>query len=252
MFKASYILTLFLVSLAVCSVVATSLPGQIHVAMAGPSAMRVMWFTNETTSASICNFGVNTIEEASATGSAETYLENYGSHHVVLLENLKRGTTYKYAVGDGQTMSETFAFSTMPDEDYSGDITMAVFGDMGYMDSVSRPMGILGSKTMSANWSATFSRETLERWKDNKEIDLVWHVGDVGYADDAVFHTAKTLVQFEYEGAYNGYMDWMQNVTATLPYHVLPGNSCQNLYCRISRIFLIILFCSIKNQTAPH
>ena len=248
MFKASYILTLFLVSLAVCSVVATSLPGQIHVAMAGPSAMRVMWFTNETTSASICNFGVNTIEEASATGSAETYLENYGSHHVVLLENLKRGTTYKYAVGDGQTMSETFAFSTMPDEDYSGDITMAVFGDMGYMDSVSRPMGILGSKTMSANWSATFSRETLERWKDNKEIDLVWHVGDVGYADDAVFHTAKTLVQFEYEGAYNGYMDWMQNVTATLPYHVLPGNSCQNLYCKNGLIFL---FDTIKIQTAP-
>lgn len=53
---------------------------------------------------------------------------------------------------------------------------------------------------------------------------MVWHVGDVGYADDAVFHSIKTALQFEYEGAYNGYMNWMQNITATMPYHVLPGD----------------------------
>lgn len=225
MLQFSSFLVFLAAFLAARDVLAASLPGQVHVAMAGPSAMRVMWFTNETTSASICQFGVNSIEEASATGSAETYLDGYGSHHVVLLDNLKRGTTYKYAVGDGKFMSETFEFNTMPTDDYTGDITLAVFGDMGYLDSVARPVGILGSKTMAGNWSATFSRETLERWNNNKELDLVWHVGDVGYADDAVFHTIKTLVQFEYEDAYNGYMEWMQNITATVPYHVLPGNT---------------------------
>jgi len=193
-------------------------PQQIHIAMAGDSGMRVAWFTNQTTQDSIVNYGLFDTNEFSASGSAETYLENGGSHHSVLLNGLKSGTKYSYTVGDGETMSE------VPDKSATRDINLAVFGDMGYLDSVARPVGVLGSLTMAGNWSATFSRETLEKWKNSGEIDMVWHVGDVGYADDAVFHTLKTLVQFEYENAYNGYMDWIQNLTATMPYHVVPGN----------------------------
>jgi hypothetical protein len=212
--------------LVVCAVATAQFqPEQIHIAMAGSNGMRVAWFTNQTTSSSIVKYGVSGVDEYQASGSAETYLENAGSHHVVLLDNLKLGTKYSYTVGDGTTMSEVLQFSTMPESSFTGDINLAVFGDMGYLDSVARPVGILGTLAMAGNWSATFSRETLERWKDNKEIDLVWHVGDVGYADDAVFHTVKTLVQFEYENAYNGYMNWIQNLTATMPYHVLPGMS---------------------------
>jgi len=222
MIKIVQVVSILVLSALAEYVQAASAPEQIHIAMAGARAMRVMWFTNETTHPSICKFGVSNVDESSARGSAETYLENYGSHHVVLIDNLKSGTKYQYSVGDGTTMSETLEFTTMP-ADSTEAITLAVFGDMGYLDSVARPVGILGSKTMAGNWSATFTRETLERWKDNKEIDLVWHVGDVGYADDAVFHTVKTLVQFEYEDAYNGYMNWMQNITASMPYHVLPG-----------------------------
>lgn len=96
---------------------------------------------------------------------------------------------------------------------------------MGYLDSNQRPMGILGSVTMEQNWSAVFSRELMEDLKNKNEVDMVFHVGDVGYADDAVFHSIETAVQFLYEDAYNDYMDWMQNITSTLPYHVTPGTN---------------------------
>lgn len=215
-------------------------PEQIHISMAGDSGMRVAWFTNQTTSLSVVNYGVSETSEFSATGSAETYLENGGSHHVVLLDDLKINTKYVYSVGDGTTMSETFQFSTLPDQSATRDINLAVFGDMGYLDSVARPVGVLGSLTMAGNWSAVFSRNTLEKWKNSGEIDMVWHVGDVGYADDAVFHTLKTLVQFEYENAYNGYMNWMQNVTAVMPYHVVPGMLLRRV-CVASCTLLLIL-----------
>ena len=31
-------------------------------------------------------------------------------------------------------------------------------------------------------------------------------------------------MSFEYEGAYNDYMNWIENLTSTLPYHVSVGN----------------------------
>jgi hypothetical protein len=39
---------------------------------------------------------------------------------------------------------------------------------------------------------------------------------------------------FGYENAYDGYMNWVQNVSATIPFHVSPGNhesECHSPYC---------------------
>lgn len=38
------------------------------------------------------------------------------------------------------------------------------------------------------HWSASFSRATLERLKDEGAIDWIWHLGDIGYVDDAFAH----------------------------------------------------------------
>ena len=225
---------------------ASTKPEQIHIAMAGKDGMRISWYTEETTKSSVVKYGIASVDENSIEGIAETYLDDWGSHHTVLLPSLKRNTRYIYSVGGSSTdgtdmiMSDVFSFATVPeDSDTSNDIRLSVFGDMGYLDSTARPMGILGSKTMAGNWSATYSRELMESWKDNNEIDMVWHVGDVGYADDAVFHTLKTAVQFEYEEAYNGYMNWIQNITAVMPYHVVPGA------CSTASILsvVLIIFC---------
>jgi hypothetical protein len=72
-------------------------------------------------------------------------------------------------------MSEVFSFNTMKNAESRDPIRLSVFGDMGYLDSVTRKMGIMGSVTMANNWSATFSRELLEELKNNNEIDMIWY-----------------------------------------------------------------------------
>jgi phosphodiesterase/alkaline phosphatase D-like protein len=119
-------------------------------------------------------------------------LPGYGSHHKALLSGLELESTYYYSCGDSTEMSDVLNFRTAPAKGTTAPLRFAVFGDMGYENSTSRPMGVLGSVTTAKNWSASFSRDTLENWMNNDEIDLVYHVGDIGYADDACWHTMKT------------------------------------------------------------
>ena len=53
------------------------------------------------------------------------------------------------------------------------------------------------------------------------------------YIDDAFAHDP---MHFVYEEAYNGYLNWLQNLTATMPYMVSPGNhesECHIAQCLI-------------------
>ena len=49
---------------------------------------------------------------------------------------------------------------------------------------------------------------------------MVWHLGDLGYADDGF---ASSPISFAYEHIYDGWMNWMQTITSTKPYMVSPG-----------------------------
>ena len=40
-------------------------------------------------------------------------------------------------------------------------------------------MGILGTKTMSGNWSASYSLELLKSLTNQNEIDLIWYLFDI-------------------------------------------------------------------------
>jgi hypothetical protein len=225
--RLSAILALLCVLCAAHTVLSASVtvPQQVHIALAGIQGMRVMWFTSSETANTLVYYGTTKDSMTNVVkGSQKTYLKDWGSHHLAHIQNLDLDTDYYYQVGDNTTMSGVFKFHTPPDASSTDPIRISVFGDMGYLDSIQRPMGVLGSKTMAGNWSTVFSRNLLEKQVRNDEIDAVWHVGDVGYADDATFHTMKTLVSFEYEQAYNDYMVWMENITAALPYMVLPGN----------------------------
>lgn len=69
-----------------------------------------------------------------------------------------------------------FNFKTPPKLGDDRPLRFAVFGDMGWENSTSRPMGVIGSTTAEGNWSASFSRDTLEQWMENDEIDMIYHV----------------------------------------------------------------------------
>lgn len=206
-----------LAAAASASAAASNMYEQVHLALAGSCGVRVMFFTQEAITTPIVRFRkqADLLDDAAATvaGSSRQYLENYGWHHVVLLSDLQPSTRYYYAVGDSSssTLSEIFNFRT-PDNDKTSTqpINVAVFGDMGWLDSIQRPMGKLGDVTQQSNWSAVFTRQLLEKLKDEEAIDMVFHVGDLGYADSAAFHSMKAFVHLEYEEAYNGWMNWMQ------------------------------------------
>eukprot|EP00493_Phyllostaurus_siculus_P003740 UN03755 len=107
---------------------------------------------------------------------------------------------------------------------------------MGWLGADERP-SLVDCCGLKSNWSASFSRQVLEDWKNEKSIDFVWHLGDIGYADDAFGKESADAVKFLYEKVYNGYMDWIQNLTTTLPYMVSPGNhesECHSPNCIVN------------------
>lgn len=233
-------------------------PQQIHLALAGrdgagwpapgaPTGMRFAWFTQKLPkggSPSSVKYGTTPgalLQRASAARQPVQYLADSGYHHRVDVLDLAPGTTYFYAVGsDEGGWSDTWSFKTKARD--AQEVTLAAFGDLGYEDSNKRPTRI-NAFDMVKNWSASVTRGRLEALKD--DIDLVWHLGDIGYADDAFAHHPFSFV---YEDVYNGFMNWMQNVSATVPYMVSVGNhesECHSLPCLVSSSGL-----ALRNFTA--
>lgn len=187
----------------------TSSTEQIHLSLAGLNGFRVTWFTSKDLLNPGCLYGQSSDDLSFVSqAKSESYLAGYGTHHKALLTELSSGSQYFYSCGDlGSDMSEIYSFQTPPKANNIEPLRFAIFGDMGWENSTTRPMGILGSKTMAGNWSASYSYELLKGMVSRDEIDMIWlvllsflhisypnlrHVGDVGYADDACFHSIKT------------------------------------------------------------
>lgn len=110
-------------------------------------------------------------------------------------------------------------------------ISAAIFGDWGYLDSKSRPTLDVGG--LEKNWSASLTRQLLQKLQDENAIDFVWNVGDIGYADDSYGHNGQEF-SFDYEKIYDGFMDWIENISSSMPYMVSVGNhesECHSPYC---------------------
>ena len=194
--------------LAAVGLAASALPEQIHIAYAGDTGMAVSWATKGPTATSTVKFGTESSMTHSVTGVAKTYYGNEYHHHVQLLD-LQPGTTYYYVCGDSTSgFSETKSFKA-PVQATDGVFStskphkISIFGDWGYGDRA----------------HATQTRKALETIK--KEVEFIWHVGDLSYADDALLHTP---LKFEYENIYDDWMNWIENISDSKPYMVGPGN----------------------------
>jgi len=224
-----------------CILNAASSPSQIHIAFAGktekgfPSGVSVMWWTLDKTDTNVF-YGTSLSFSEHETGSCVNYIKDHGYHHSVVIKGLAPDTLYYYQVGSlNGTRSSTYSFMS-PSNSREKDFSVAIFGDMGWLDANERP-SLVDCCGLKSNWSASFSRQVLEDWKNDKSIDFVWHLGDIGYADDAFGKESADAVKFLYEEVYNGYMDWVQNLTSTLPYMVAVGNhesECHSPNCIVN------------------
>mmetsp|Transcript_1188 Transcript_1188/g.2355 ORF Transcript_1188/g.2355 Transcript_1188/m.2355 type:complete len:575 (-) Transcript_1188:542-2266(-) len=228
----------------------SKVPTQVHLAYAGrnadgyPTGMRVAWFTYGRVTHPVVEYGLS--EDGPfpyvKKGVSNVYLKNHGQHHVVTITGLKPGTKYYYRCGNrglkGQIFSEVFNFRT-PGTGTEG-FKLSVVGDHGYLSSHQRDRGTMSYflqvvqflATSAGHWDARYTRERLVALKD--EVQFFWLLGDIGYADDALLHTP---FKFRYEDIYNGYMTWMQELTAYQAFQVVPGNhesECHSLHCLVN------------------
>jgi hypothetical protein len=153
------------------------IPEQFHIALAGQDAFRVAWKTNNST-ASVCSYGtLPSAQNATVSGSSAQYLPGYGYHHVAKLTSLQPDTTYYYKCGDGAAnMGPVFSFQSAPPAGVATNFSTVIFGDMGWLDSVTRgPMLPFGG--LQSNWSATLTRELMESLLVGKRADMLWLVG---------------------------------------------------------------------------
>jgi acid phosphatase type 7 len=213
------ILLFVLISVAL----ATDLPTQIHIALAGkdangdPNGMAVSWNTKSKSATSTVKFGtISASYSSSTTGQSSSYYETF-NHHVVL-SNLQPDTQYFYVVGDetsGWSTEHTF-HSAPTSSDLRNDFSFFVFGDLGQIN------GDATEKYIKSNAD---------------DVKLIWHAGDVGYADDAFLHL-KCVLQFCYESAFDEYMTNIEEWASKVPYMVAPGNheaDCHDPACLISK-----------------
>ena len=100
------------------------------------------------------------------------------------MESLAASSVYFYRVGSDDVWSSLRNFTTAPRSNRTK-FTVAVFGDMGWLGSKERPRKIPAVHGLATNWSAVPTRDLLESFKDNKQMDMALIVGDISYADDA-------------------------------------------------------------------
>eukprot|EP01138_Halocafeteria_seosinensis_P004146 gb/GECG01004239.1/.p1 GENE.gb/GECG01004239.1/~~gb/GECG01004239.1/.p1 ORF type:complete len:487 (+),score=45.07 gb/GECG01004239.1/:1-1461(+) len=192
-------------------------PQEVHLALAGQDSegvsngMAVSWTTVNATKTSVVKYGQQSRSyQHEAHGTQATYHEGWDYHHHAVMTDLQPDTKYCYVVGDSEAgFSEEFNFVTAPRNDRNRPLKLMVYGDMGVYNS--------------DNTRGAVNRRY-------KEYEWIWHLGDIGYADDAFLHH----ITFYYEKIWNQYMNWMQNVSAYKPYMVLPGNheaECHSLPC---------------------
>jgi hypothetical protein len=217
---------LSIAALAIVSSVAwagSTTPEQIHIALSGKdnngnsNGIAVSWQTSENTGSSTVKFGLASNQYSdSAVGSSASYYETF-NHHVVL-EDLEPDTWYYYVVGDNQGgFSKEYKFRTAPLSSSTRSFKFGVFADLG---------------TSHGESTLNYLSNTM---KD--DVSLVWHGGDVSYADDSFLHPG-CLFKFCYESSYNEYMNDIEGWASMIPYMVAPGNheaECHDPACLASK-----------------
>lgn len=169
--------------------------------------------------------------------------------HDVQIEDLKPGTTYNYqiAASNGTTASPVLSFTTAPAAGSTKPFSLAVINDMGYTNADGTYAQLLKG---AADGSLSFA------WHggDLSYADD-WYSGVLACADDwpvCYNGTSSELPPGDYPESYNTplpageianqggpqggdasvvyesnwdlWQQWMNNVTAKIPYMVLPGN----------------------------
>ncbi|XP_020804888.1 acid phosphatase type 7 isoform X3 [Drosophila serrata] len=174
-------------------------PEQVHLAF-GETVLDIVvtWNTRDNTNESICEFGINGLNQRAKAAQMPTKFVDGGPKkatqyiHRVTLSRLQPNSTYFYHCGSDLGWSATYWFRTHFDHsDWSP--SLAIYGDMGVVNAVSLP--------------------ALQRETQRGQYDAIIHVGDFAY-------------DMEKENGEVGdeFMRQVETIAAYVPYMVCVGN----------------------------
>ncbi|XP_016978655.1 acid phosphatase type 7 isoform X4 [Drosophila rhopaloa] len=174
-------------------------PEQVHLAF-GETVLDIVvtWNTRDNTNESICEFGIDGLQQRAKAAQMPTKFVDGGAKkatqyiHRVTLAHLKPNTTYLYHCGSDLGWSATYWFRTRFDHgDWSP--SLAIYGDMGVVNAASLP--------------------ALQRETQRGQYDAIIHVGDFAYDMDS-----------ENGEVGDEFMRQVETIAAYVPYMVCVGN----------------------------
>ncbi|KAL3663468.1 hypothetical protein V7S43_011357 [Phytophthora oleae] len=160
---------------------------------------------------------INTLVSQTSYYSDNTY--NMFHHHATI-SGLTPRTKYFYKVdikANPAYVSTVYSFTTARAATDNGTFNLVIYEDFGPGDQSKNTLAYVNSLT-------------------SDKVDFIYHVGDVGYADDDFLMPGQAL-GFYYEKVYNTWMNSLTPVMSTVPYMVLVGNheaECHSPACQVS------------------
>ncbi len=176
---------------------------QIHIALTALGGIAISWMALSNLTNPTVKYGLESnLYKFNSLGYSTSYYQTFHSHVIINPESLIPGLDYYYRVGDPTIPSWSDEFVFKASELNKTSVKFAVYADLGVVN---------GDSTLA--W--------LESVKD--QVDLYWHGGDVGYADDSFLHPGCAF-KFCYEETWDKYMNLIQPFASYKPYMVAPGN----------------------------
>jgi acid phosphatase type 7 len=221
----------------------STINSQLRLAYFGNNAMMVSWNTFSQVSNPTVHFGLSAanLNNTATSNVSITYPTSLTYNNHVLVTGLQPNTTYYYRPAPLTNENSTTPFHFT---------TSRVAGDMEpYSIAVVVDLGTMGERGLTTHAGKSVAPTNVLQPGEINTIqsltqymatfDLVWHPGDIAYADYWLkeeiqgFLPNTTIGEgFEvYESILNDYYDEMMGVTATKPYMVGPGNheaTCDN------------------------
>ena len=169
-----------------------SYESQVHLAQGKtPNHMTVSWVTNEKSDSTVL-YGTefNELKYKSIGYSTSYKFNNYesGIIHHTLLSNLIESTQYYYKCG--YFNSDILNFTTMSKIGDTKEVTIGIIGDLGQTSD---------------------SKSTLQHLRDNHNISIILHAGDLSYANCE-------------QSLWDSYGNLIEPLSQRLPWMVCPGN----------------------------
>lgn len=170
----------------------------------------------DTPTPSTCVFATPGSPPATTPPSAVRHYYNSSYFHHVDLSGLAPGAAYTYTCPGAAPR----AFTAPPAPGATG-WSFATLGDWGWLGSAERGPSI-PTGGLAQNWSAVPVRQLLGQLVASKAVSMVMHNGDVGYWDDS-FGIDGDLLKFTQEAATDGWFQWIENISQSVPYMVAAG-----------------------------